>query len=69
VQRRGDGRRQKVAAHQSRDAERQQRLKSPERDEPEEHSDRRAQSNRVGVILQLEELPTFVAKPSDRVHR
>ena len=68
MERRGNGRRQKVAAHKSRYSQREQRLKSPERYESEEHSNCRAQSNRVGGILQLEELPALVAKPSERVH-
>ena len=68
VQRCGNGRRKQISAHKPAYSKREQRLKSPQRYEPEEHSDRRAQSNRVGGILELEELPTLVAKPSERVH-
>ena len=64
VQRRGDGRRQEIGADYSGDSQGEQGLKSPERHEPEEHPNRRARSDRVATILELNKLSTFLAKPS-----
>jgi|ERR1700722_9561921 len=68
MQRRGNGRRQEITTHQPGYSQRQQGLKSPEWYEPKKHSDRGAQGDCVGGILELEELPSLVADPMDRVH-
>jgi hypothetical protein len=68
MQRRGNGRRQEITTHQPGYSQRQQGLKSPEGYEPKKHSDRCTQGDCVGGILKLEELPSLVADPMDRVH-
>ena len=68
VQRRSNDRRQEITTHQPGYSQSEQRLESPERHKPEEHSDRCTEGNRMGGILQLEELPTLIAKPGNRVH-
>ena len=68
VQRGGNRRREEVPTQEPAHPQGEKGLKSPQWDEPEEHSDGRAQGDGVGGILELEELLTFVAKPSDRVH-
>jgi hypothetical protein len=68
VQRDADGRGHEVAAKQSDHAKCQQRFKSPKRYEPKEYPDCRAYRDRVRLVLEVQELCAFRAKPINRVH-
>lgn len=68
MQSHADRRRYEVPAKQSDHAKRKQRFKSPKRYEPEEYPDCRAYRDRVRLILELQELLGFRAKPTNRCH-